>query len=243
MKFGLESIRRLLEELGNPHERFPSALIAGTNGKGSVSRFLSTVTSAAGLRTGLYTSPHLIRIQERIKVDGQEISEERFARHFTRVYDVIQSGRLPAHPTFFECVTATAFSFFAEKDVDFAVLEIGMGGRLDSTNVVSPLLSVITPISYDHQQYLGDTLAAIAREKAGIMRKGSPVLLAEQEPEAEQTLRAEAERIAAIPHTLDAEGLRILGHDLGRYQFAFHEETFQLRVPGIAQVQNAALAL
>jgi dihydrofolate synthase/folylpolyglutamate synthase len=173
-KFSLDEVRILLAALGDPHLGFRSVLIAGTNGKGSTAATLASILTASGARAGLYTSPHLERINERIRIGHAEISDDTFARLYFRVHDVarqlVQQGRLPQLPSFFEILTAMAFVYFAEAKVDLAVLEVGMGGRLDATNVVDPLLSIITDISLDHTEWLGSTIAAIAREKAGILR-------------------------------------------------------------------------
>jgi dihydrofolate synthase/folylpolyglutamate synthase len=187
-KFDLTYVRVLLRELGNPEGRFKSALIAGTNGKGSTAATLASIVSAAGHRTGLYTSPHLVRINERIRVDGYEIADEDFAGAYDRVeaaaQKLVASGEVPWHPSFFEMLTAMAFEHFAHAGVEVAVLEVGMGGRLDATNVVDPLVSVITDISLDHQKYLGNTITEIAGEKAGIIRPNGVVITLPQHPEA-----------------------------------------------------------
>src|SRR6201981_305847 len=158
-KFGLENISILAEALGQPQRTAPCAHIAGTNGKGSPGAFLESILRAAGLRTGLYTSPHLERINERIRINGESISDEDFAGAWSKVHAAIESlmasGRLAAHPTFFECVTAMAFLAFAQQTVDFAVYEVGLGGRLDATNVVEPEVAILTSIDFDHEDYLG----------------------------------------------------------------------------------------
>ena len=191
-KFSLDEVRALLGALENPHREFPSVLIAGTNGKGSTAATLASILTASGLRTGLYTSPHLARPNERIRVDGAEIEDDTFARLYFRVRDaaeyLVADGKLPQLPSYFEVLTAQAFLDFAEERVDIAVLEVGMGGRLDATNVVDPLLSVITDISLDHMEWLGSTIAAIAREKAGILRRGGIMITLPQHPEANQVL-------------------------------------------------------
>ena len=173
-KFDLQNITRLASRLGNPQRASPCAHIAGTNGKGSTAALLESILRAAGFRTGLYTSPHLVRINERIRVNGEEISDADFAAAFTRVQALIEellaSGGLAAHPTYFECVTAMAFEHFARAGVEFAVYEVGMGGRLDATNVVEPVLCIITDVDLDHQKHLGGSIAEIAAEKAGILR-------------------------------------------------------------------------
>lgn len=193
-KWSLDHIRTLLRELGSPQRTFRSVLIAGTNGKGSTAATLASILNAAGLRTGLYTSPHLLRVNERIRVskgDPQkliDISDGDFARLFTRVDEtaarLVARGDLPHPPSFFELLTAIAFSFYAEQHIDSAVLEVGLGGRLDATNVVDPLISVITDIGLDHTEFLGNTLRSIAAEKAGILRKNGVLVTLSQHPEA-----------------------------------------------------------
>ena len=202
-KFNLENISVLAEHLGHPENRYPSVHIAGTNGKGSTAAFLEAMLREAGYRSGLYTSPHLERINERIRMDGEPIPDEAFAEVFTRIHELIEKlladGTLRAHPTFFECVTAMAFLYFAEAGVDFAVFETGLGGRLDSTNIVTPQVSVITRIDLDHENFLGHSLREIAAEKAGIIKPTVPVVIAEQKNEVRDVLAARASelRIAA----------------------------------------------
>jgi dihydrofolate synthase/folylpolyglutamate synthase len=187
-KFDLAHMRVLLAALDHPERRFPSVLIAGTNGKGSTAATLAAILRASGLKTGLYTSPHLMRINERIRVDGAEIGDDEFAGLHGEVDRVagklVENRELPWHPSFFEMMTAIAFAQFARARVDIAVLEVGMGGRLDATNVVEPLVSVITDISLDHQKFLGNTVGEIAREKVGIIRPGGVVVTLPQQPEA-----------------------------------------------------------
>jgi dihydrofolate synthase/folylpolyglutamate synthase len=195
-KFNLENITILARSLGNPEQKYPSIHIAGTNGKGSTAAFLESILRHAGYRTGLYTSPHLERINERIRVNGEEISDAAFASVFTRIQHTIEQlladGSLRAHPTFFECVTAIAFAHFAEARVEFAVFETGLGGRLDATNILMPRVSVITRIDFDHENFLGHSLPEIAGEKAGIIKPGVPVVIAEQREEAREVLVAKA---------------------------------------------------
>lgn len=208
-KFDLAHVRTLLTALNNPERRFPSVLIAGTNGKGSTAATLASILSAAGHRTGLYTSPHLVRINERIRIHGAEISDDDFAL----LHDVVdrtaerlvEEGDLPWHPSFFEMLTAIAFEYFAQNKIQIAVLEVGMGGRLDATNVVAPLVSVITDISLDHQKFLGNTIAEIAREKAGIIRPNGIVVTLPQQPQANDVigntiLELEARAVSAVPY-------------------------------------------
>src|SRR5437764_7815850 len=208
-KFSLAEIGMLLAELGEPHRRFPSILIAGTNGKGSTAATLASILRASGLRTGLYTSPHLVRINERVRINGGEISDDDFAL----LHDVVDrtaerlvdEGELPWHVSFFEMLTAMAFEYFARRKVDLAVLEVGMGGRLDATNVIEPRVSVITDISLDHQKFLGNTVAKIAREKAGIIHPGGIVVTLPQQPQANDVigntiLEMDATAVSAVPY-------------------------------------------
>jgi dihydrofolate synthase/folylpolyglutamate synthase len=195
-KWDLEHMRTLCAALGNPQQSFPSVLIAGTNGKGSTAATLASILAAAGYRAALYTSPHLVRVNERMVIVSPEgsgqIPDETFARLFARVEEaslaLVGSGVLPQHPSFFEVVTALGFLYFAEEKIDIAVLEVGLGGRLDATNVVEPLISVITDIALDHQEYLGETIAEITREKAGILRKNGILVTLPQHPQANQAI-------------------------------------------------------
>jgi dihydrofolate synthase/folylpolyglutamate synthase len=188
-KFSLDEVRTLLAAVGDPQRRVRSVLIAGTNGKGSTASTLASILTASGVRTGLYTSPHLARANERIRIGREEIDDEAFASLFFRVMDaahmLVREGRLPS---FFEILTAQALLYFAEQKVELVVLEVGMGGRLDATNAVDPLLSIITDISLDHTEWLGSTIAAITREKAGILRRGGTLITLPQHPEANQVL-------------------------------------------------------
>jgi dihydrofolate synthase/folylpolyglutamate synthase len=208
-KFDLAHMRVLLAALGHPENRFPTVLVAGTNGKGSTAAALASIVRASGLKTGLYTSPHLVRINERIRLNGVPIDDDDFAM----LHDVVDrtaerlvgEGDLPWHPSFFEMLTAMAFEYFARSRPDMVVLEVGMGGRLDATNVVEPRLSIITDISLDHQKYLGETIAEIAREKAGIIRLGGIVVTLPQLPEANDVignaiLGAGARAVNAVPY-------------------------------------------
>jgi dihydrofolate synthase / folylpolyglutamate synthase len=191
-KFDLAHMRVLLEAMNHPQRRFPSVLIAGTNGKGSTAATLASILRASGLKTGLYTSPHLVRINERMRINGKEISDDDFAALHAHVDQVaerlVERGELPWHPSFFEMMTAIAFEYFAREKVNLAVLEVGMGGRLDATNVVDPRVSVITDISLDHQMFLGNTVGEIAREKVGIIRPGGVVVTLPQQPEANDVI-------------------------------------------------------
>jgi dihydrofolate synthase/folylpolyglutamate synthase len=201
-KFDLKHMRLLCEALGSPQTKFPSVLIAGTNGKGSTAATLASILRSAGYRTGLYTSPHLVRINERIQIDGNAISDADFAAGYECVHavatELVASGRLPWHPSFFETMTALAFRHFAQQRVDIVVAEVGMGGRLDATNILEPLVCVITDIDLDHQKFLGNTIREIAGEKAGIMRRGRPLVTLPQHPEANETLGRAMEETGAV---------------------------------------------
>jgi dihydrofolate synthase / folylpolyglutamate synthase len=191
-KFDLAHMRVLLAGMDHPELTFPGVLIAGTNGKGSTAATLASILRASGLKTALYTSPHLIRINERIRVNGEEISDDDFAGLHGEVDGVaerlVTQAKLPWHPSFFEMMTAIAFAHFARQKVEIAVLEVGMGGRLDATNVVEPLISVIADISLDHQKFLGNTVSEIAREKVGIIRPGGVVVTLPQQPDANDVI-------------------------------------------------------
>ncbi len=198
-KFSLDEFRALLSALGNPQYLFHSVLIAGTNGKGSTASTLASILKSSDVRVGLYTSPHLERVNERIRIGDAEISDEEFGTLFFCVYEtagrMVRDGTLPQLPSFFEILTAQAMLCFAEKKVELAILEVGMGGRLDATNVVDPLVSVITDISLDHTEWLGSTIEAITREKAGILRDGGTLITLPQAPDTDQTLREIASKL------------------------------------------------
>jgi dihydrofolate synthase / folylpolyglutamate synthase len=191
-KFDLAHMRVLLAAMDHPERTFPSVLIAGTNGKGSTAATLASILRESRLKTGLYTSPHLVRINERIRINGIEISDDDFAHTHGEVDQLADRlvGRsdLPWHPSFFEMMTAIAFAYFARERVEIVVLEVGMGGRLDATNVVEPRVSVIADISLDHQKFLGNTVGEIAREKVGIIRPGGIVVTLPQQPEANDVI-------------------------------------------------------
>lgn len=255
-KFDLENIAILAERLGHPERIYPSVHIAGTNGKGSTAAFLESILRSAGYRTGLYTSPHLERINERIRVNGDEIADEVFAAHFTRIQKVIEAllaqNRLRAHPTFFECITALAFDSFAKAGVEFAVFEVGLGGRLDATNILQPKVSVITRIDFDHENFLGHSLQEIAREKAGIIKGGVPVVLAEQRPEALEVVRRRAaESYAPVIETATAYDLKVFDEstETGCVRASVREiasgwqTTAAPQLPGHFQAQNTLNAI
>ncbi len=242
-KFGLDRITRLLEALGSPHRAGRYVHVAGTNGKGSTCAMIEAGLRASGLRTGLYTSPHLIEPTERIQIAGQPITETEFADAFTQVHELAErmlpAGELDLHPTYFESVTAMAFLLFARQHVETIVLEVGMGGRLDATNVVNSALSVITPVDFDHQFFLGDTLAKIAAEKAGILKPGVEAIFAEQPAEAETVLRAHAKG----PYTLARDwAITDLSIHARGSKFRLRDLEIVCPLAGQHQVENARTA-
>ena len=188
MKLGLRNIELLLKSVGNPERRFASVHIAGTNGKGSTASMIASILQAAGYKVGLYTSPHLVNFVERIRINGQTIGNRRVAAYAQRLKPKVDELKC----TFFEATTAMAFLYFADEQIDIAVIETGLGGRLDATNVLRPLLSVITNIGLEHSEHLGNTLSSVACEKAGIMKKGIPCLVGELQPPAEKSIRETA---------------------------------------------------
>jgi len=248
-KFSLGEMRLLLGALGDPHLRFPAVLIAGTNGKGSTASTLASILHASGMRIGLYTSPHLSRINERIRIGGMEIADSEFGELHLEVEaaanDLVMTGRLPQFPSFFEFITAMAFLHFARAGVDLAVLEVGMGGRLDATNVVEPLLSIVTDISLDHTEWLGSTISAIAREKAGILRRNGTLITLAQHPEANQVL-------GEVAAELDVRGVNAgaympptqVASETG-YSVEVFGEQVEVASPliGLHQQRNIALAI
>lgn len=270
-KFDLAHMRVLLAALGHPERNLPSVLIAGTNGKGSTAATLAAILQASGLKTGLYTSPHLVRINERIRLDGLAIADDDFAL----LHDVVGrtaerlvgEGDLPWHPSFFEMLTAMAFEYFARSRPDMVVLEVGMGGRLDATNVVEPRLSIISDISLDHQKFLGETVTEIAREKAGIIRAGGVVVTLPQLAEANDVigntiLEAGARAVNAVPYVppispgsgefwdtarraLTAESAEKAGLRKQRYPLQVLGEEILVDSPlvGRHQLRNVALAI
>ena len=260
-KFDLAHMRVLLAALDNPERHFPSVLIAGTNGKGSTAATLASILQASGLRTGLYTSPHLVRINERIQIGGQQIGDDDFAL----VHDLVDrtaerlvgEGELPWHPSFFEMLTAIAFEHFARRKVEIAVLEVGMGGRLDATNVVEPVVSVITDISLDHQKFLGNSVAEIAGEKAGIIRPAGVVVTLPQQPQANDVignriLEVGARAVNAVPYVppVSPASAEYLATGSGkspvsRYPLQVMGEQILVETPliGRHQLRNVALAI
>ena len=261
-KFDLAYVRTMLEALDHPERRFASVLIAGTNGKGSTAATLSSILGAAGYRTGLYSSPHLMQINERLRVNGEAISDAEFGVMHERVeriaQDLLRAGKLPWHPSFFEMLTAMAFEYFASVGVEIAVLEVGMGGRLDATNVVEPLISVIADIALDHQKYLGNTITEIAAEKAGIIRANGVVVTLPQHPQANDVighaiLEKNAHGVSAVQYVppvspgaatyMEGRAAPVRGRN--RYPLTVMGEEIDVDSPlaGRHQLRNLALAI
>ena len=237
-KLGLERIQTVLAGLGHPQRDFRVVHVAGTNGKGSTCAMIEAGLRAAAVRTGLFTSPHLIEPTERIQIDGMAVTPDQFRRAFEVVHEVAARLALDCHPTYFETVTAMAFWLFRELGVETAVVETGLGGRLDATNVVEPALTVITPIDFDHEAYLGHTLEAIAGEKAGILKLCVPAVLARQRPEAEAVLRARARKLKVRVH--DARDFEI--RDLEIHARGATFSGLECPLAGEHQVDNAVTA-
>jgi dihydrofolate synthase/folylpolyglutamate synthase len=258
-KFDLAHMRRLAEALGNPQRKLQSVLIAGTNGKGSTAATLASIVQTAGYRTGLYTSPHLLRVNERIQINQEPISDAEFTVIYDRVercaHELVERGELPWHPSFFEMLTAMAFEYFASAGVELAVLEVGLGGRLDATNIVDPLISVITDIDFDHQNFLGNTLPEIAREKAGILRPKGTVVLLPQHPIVNETLGKEimaraARAISAVknmppmtPSAAELTGEPAIGNTQFTLAVMGKEINVDFPLAGRHQLRNLALAI
>lgn len=249
IKFGLENTRALLQLVGNPHKKFPVIHVAGTNGKGSVCAMLASIFEAAGLRCGLYTSPHIVHFSERIRINNIEISENDIVR-LTRLLQP-EIDRLQC--TFFEATTVMAFQYFAEQHVDIAVIETGLGGRLDATNVVEPEVSVITTIDFDHMAYLGDTLEKIASEKAGIIKPDKPVIVGNIPPEAFSVMQNKAHENRSPLYALGTH-ITIQNSEVGidggcmdaQWRFSDSQGTItKINIPliGEHQLDNAALAV
>jgi dihydrofolate synthase / folylpolyglutamate synthase len=251
-KFSIDEVAILLAALGNPHRTFPSVLIAGTNGKGSTAATIASILTVSGLRTGLYTSPHLSRPNERIRIDGTEISDSDFAEKFFRVrataQKLVDEKKLAQMPSFFETLTAMAFLHFSEPAIEIAVLEVGLGGRLDATNVVDPLLSIITDISLDHMEWLGSTISEITREKAGILRNGGTLVTLPQHPDANQVLGEVALTlsvlgVSAVPYMPPTEARLTNEQSTYKVEVLGHKIEVASPLRGAHQHRNVALAI
>jgi dihydrofolate synthase/folylpolyglutamate synthase len=253
IKWDLDRIRALLAEMGDPHARCRYVHVAGTNGKGSTCAMLSSALRVAGFRTGLYTSPHLVNPRERIEIDGQWIGENEWVAVFEETHAaaerLLAREAIDAHPSFFETVTAMAFLAFARAGVEMVVLETGLGGRLDATNVVIPEVAVITAIDFDHEAFLGSSIESIAAEKAGILKSGRPAVFSEQRPEALEVLERRALDLD-IP-LVHSSAWRIEGLELGRFgsKFTLIANADDAAIPidcplaGLHQVENSRTAV
>jgi dihydrofolate synthase/folylpolyglutamate synthase len=250
IKFGLENISRLMSLFGKPHELFLSVHVAGTNGKGSVSAIIASVLRTASLKVGLFTSPHIVSFTERIRINDEEITENDVLVLTEEIRGVVER-RGDFSPTFFEVVTAMALLYFKRKKVDIAVIEVGMGGRLDATNIITPEVSVITNISYDHREFLGSTLKEIAHEKAGIIKDGVPVVVSYQEPEAMEVIEMKATEKGARLYVYGRDFSSALRReDLSGICFDYWSGDSQFAIPDLVlpligehQMQNASVAI
>jgi len=247
-KFGLDNITKLCEISGNPHKSFLSIHIAGTNGKGSTSAIIESILRKAGLSTGLFTSPHLVSFTERIKVNGVDISEEDVIS-LTEEIKEIASGLKDFYPTFFEVVTAMAFIYFQRKKIDIAVIEVGMGGRLDSTNIINPEVCIITPVSFDHKEFLGNTLEEIAFEKAGIIKNNVPVICSHQEPDALKIISKKAREMNSTLSNYGKDFSSVLKENkISGIHFDYKDMDIEisnifLPLSGNHQIENASVAI
>lgn len=242
IKLGLSTIQNILSRLGNPQRRFSSIHVAGTNGKGSVASFLAAILKASGYKVGLYTSPHLVRFNERICINNQQISDEDVVSAYRAVTDVHHGDR---QPTFFEYTTAMALYEFGRQSVDWAVVETGMGGRLDATNVLQPAISIITNVSLEHQGYLGNTLAEIAGEKGGIIKRNTPVVTGVSQPQVISTLEKLASKHSAPIYRFkkDFRARRQADHTFSYFGLDHVWRGVATSLTGSYQVENASLVL
>lgn len=247
MKLGLENISCLINNLGNPYQTYSSIHVAGTNGKGSFCATLAAILAKSSIPTGLFTSPHLIDLTERFQYNLKPISNNDFCQILAKVKltidNLLATKQMIARPTFFEHVTAIALEYFRQCNVNLAILEVGLGGRLDSTNIVSPILSVITPIDFDHQQYLGNTLSDIAREKAGILKTGVPALIAPQQKEAAKMITQVAKEVGSPLIWLDPKDLSSTPDKDGYQKIKYFDKDLILGLRGHHQVMTAKLAI
>jgi dihydrofolate synthase/folylpolyglutamate synthase len=245
-KWGLERMNALLGALGNPERDRRFIHVAGTNGKGSTCAMIASVVQQAGLRTGLNTSPHLIEPTERIQIDGRPVSRDEFARAFEVVHaaaeKLVEEGRIDAHPSYFETVTAMALVVFADA-CDVSVVEVGLGGRLDATNVIAPAVTVITQVAFDHESFLGNTIESIASEKAGIVKRGVPLVLSRQSPVAETVIEDRARELESkVVRTASAVVGDIIATAYGS-TFSVDGCRYECALPGRHQIENAVAAI
>ena len=239
-KPGLENTQRLMDHIDNPHQKFRSIHIGGTNGKGSVSHYMAAILQEAGYKVGLYTSPHLVNFGERIRINGQMIEEQYVIDFVEKNLEAIGS----IQPSFFELTLSMAFSYFADMQVDIAVIEVGLGGRLDSTNIITPELSIITNIGFDHVDFLGNTLPLIAGEKAGIIKPGIPVVIGETLPETKPVfIQKSAEMQADIFFAEDENTPEFVRYEQDKMIFTYHQQAYNSGLNGVYQLKNLATVL
>ena len=239
IKLGLEHTYRLLESIGDPHDGLVFIHVAGTNGKGSTCAMISSMLRALGKKVGLYTSPHLLHFNERIRVDGFPISDQEIIMFMNKAEDDI----MQIESTFFETTTAMALDHFKNNEVDVAVIETGLGGSLDSTNVINPVLSVITPVSLDHRDILGEDIVKIATEKAGIIKPGVPLILAEQEKKVERLFQKKADQVNSEIQIVKNSMVLDIDFDQNGCHFSFESDLYHLPLIGTHQAYNAAMAV
>jgi dihydrofolate synthase/folylpolyglutamate synthase len=252
IKFGLDNVKAILSTFNNPQKLYPSIHVAGTNGKGSVCAMLSKILMEHNFRPGLFTSPHLVTVRERIQIAGKPISKINFSRHLTSlrgvIEDLIAAKTLPSPPTHFEILSCLAFRYFAEEGTDIVILEVGMGGRFDATNVVNPIVSAITTISHEHQKFLGNTPSEIALEKAGIIKPGIPLICGVEEKEAHDTIKKKAEDLNAPFFDVFSKGRGLSKEKTDRnfrfiYTLGKEEYVYMPSLFGEHQGKNAAVAI
>lgn len=241
IKPGLDTMRRLLDELGNPQLAFKSVHITGTNGKGSCAAMLDAIISSAGYRVALYTSPHLFSFNERIRINGHPITDQELSVHVQNIRAAVVRAKIK--PTFFEFTTAIAFKYFSQQNIDLAIIEVGMGGGHDATNVIQPLVSVITNIDLDHMTWLGTNKAAIADEKAGIIKPNTPIVVGDKDSTIVQYLKTRASAQRAPFYWTHRHSLRISQSNLEGQRFSRQGQTYQLALLGRHQIDNAAIVL
>ncbi|MFN3504583.1 MAG: bifunctional folylpolyglutamate synthase/dihydrofolate synthase [Caldimicrobium sp.] len=238
IKPGLYRIQKLLKKFGHPQKNYPTIHVAGTNGKGSTCAILSTALTNLGLKTGLYTSPHLIKLNERFKINGNDIPDTALLELLKTLYSCVEEPI-----TYFELTTALAFLYFAEEEVDVAVIEVGLGGRLDATNVINPEVSIITTIGFDHTKYLGNTIEKIAFEKAGIIKRGKPVVLGNIPPSALKVIVNRAKNLSAPCYIINKDFFIYSKEDLWNYKGKHTFFNINLSLKGLYQGENLALSL
>ncbi len=241
IKPGLKTISKLMNLLGNPEKKLKAIHVAGTNGKGSTSSMIATILQESNYKVGLYTSPHLIRFNERITINKQEIKDDELTKLILKIKELIEKNKL--NPTFFEFTTALAFIYFANKKVDYAVIEVGMGGLLDATNIINPIISVITNIDFDHMKYLGNTLKKIASNKIGIIKKDVPLVTSERNDLIKEQIREKCLKENALYYNINDYKITIIQSNINQQIFSFEKTIYKLNMLGEYQIYNACLAI